>query len=45
MDDLDYMNELKVLELHVYDLWNKVKTKISDGFDARISTFHLLRRQ
>lgn len=42
MNDLDYINELKELELRVYDLWNKVKTKINDEFDARISTFHLL---
>lgn len=42
MNDLDYINELKELELRVYDLWNKAKTKINDEFDARISTFHLL---
>ena len=42
MNDLNYINELKELELRVYDLWNKVKTQLNDEFDARISTFHLL---
>ena len=40
MNEHDYINKLKELELRVYDIWNKVRTQINNELDARVSTFH-----
>ena len=40
MNEHDYINKLKELELRVYDIWIKVRTQINNELDARVSTFH-----